>query len=94
MKGHIRQRSMGSWEIKFDLGSDHRTGKRRIVYHSFRGTKREAQTELSRPITEAAQGQRIKPSKLTVAAYLDQWLESVKTSMSPNLSDMHGRPSR
>ncbi len=59
MKGHIRQRGKGSWELKYDVGRDRRTSKREIAYVTFRGTKREAQTELSRLITEAKQGRRI-----------------------------------
>ncbi len=87
MKGHIRQRGKRSWELKYDVGRDRRTGKREIAYVTFCGGRREAQTELSRLITEAKQGRRIKPSKLTVAEYLDQWLVSVKSSMSPKSYD-------
>ncbi len=47
MKGHIRERSPGHWAIVIDL-RDPETGKRRRKWHSFRGTKREAQVECSR----------------------------------------------
>ena len=40
MKGHIRQRGKNSFELKFDAGRDPATGKRRIQYASFKGTKR------------------------------------------------------
>ena len=46
MKGHIRERSPGHWAIVIDV-PDPETGKRRRKWHSFRGTKREAQVECS-----------------------------------------------
>ena len=45
MTGHIRRRGERSWELKFDLGADPLTGKRRIRYASFKGTKRDAEVE-------------------------------------------------
>jgi len=44
MKGHIRERSPGHWAIVIDA-QDPKTGKRRRKWHSFKGTKREAQVE-------------------------------------------------
>lgn len=46
MTGHIRRRGKQSWELKFDAGNDAVTGKRKIRYQSFKGTKREAEIEL------------------------------------------------
>ena len=62
-----------SWELKFDLGSDPNTGKRLTRYHSVKGTKREAQAELTRLMAGAAEGNYVDPSKLTLAEYLDRW---------------------
>ena len=56
MMGHIRRRGERSWELKFDVGVDPTTGKRRIRYTSFKGTKREAELELARLISEHADG--------------------------------------
>src|SRR5437764_12676730 len=71
--GHIRRRGERSWELKFDLGIDELTGKRATRYHSFRGTKREAQVELTKLIAAADSGNYIDPTKETVAEYLDRW---------------------
>jgi hypothetical protein len=49
MKGSIRERSPGHWAIILDQ-RDPATGKRK--WHSFKGTKRQAETERSRLITE------------------------------------------
>ena len=49
MKGHIRERSPGRWAIVLDA-TDPATGKRRRKWHSFEGTKRQAETECARLI--------------------------------------------
>jgi integrase len=73
MTGHIRRRGKQSWELKFDVGSDPLTGMRRIRYASFKGTKREAEIELARLVSENATGLGIDPSKATVSEFLDRW---------------------
>jgi len=77
MKGHIRQRGKKSWELKFDVGFDPATGKRQIKYHSFKGTKREAQAKLTELMAAVGAGTYVEPSKVTVAEHLrarvDQW---------------------
>jgi integrase len=82
MKGHIRERSPGCWAIILDQ-RDQATGKRRRKWHSFRGTKRKAQDECARLISEINRGAYIEPSKLTLAEFLDKWLADVKGRVSP-----------
>jgi Arm DNA-binding domain len=55
MKGHIRERSRGHWAIILDI-PDPQTGKRRRKWHSFKGTKREAQIESARLISAVQTG--------------------------------------
>jgi integrase len=81
MKGHIRQRSPGRWAIVLDI-RDPATGKRRRKWHSFEGTKREAQLECARVISEIQRGSYVEPNKTTVAQFLDQWLANVKPRVS------------
>jgi hypothetical protein len=71
MKGHIRERAPGHWAIVLDI-RDPVSGKRKRKWHSFSGTKREAQIERSRLVTEFAQGSYVEPSKTILAAFLDQ----------------------
>lgn len=77
MKGHIRQRGKNSFELKFDAGRDPASGKRRIQYASFKGTKRQAQIKLAELITAVGSGSYVEPSKSTVAEFVrarvDQW---------------------
>jgi hypothetical protein len=73
MKGHLKERSPGHWAIildVFDVG-----GKRHRKWHSFKGTKRQAQTECSRLITEMESGEYVEPSKVTLAQFLERWLK-------------------
>jgi hypothetical protein len=76
-RGHITQRGKHSWRLKFDAGRDPVTGERKTQYHTFRGTKREAQVKLAELITSAAKGEYVEPAKTTVAEFLrarvDQW---------------------
>jgi integrase len=77
MKGHIRQRGKHSFELKFDAGRDPTTGKRKIQYASFKGTKRQAQIKLAELITAVDQSKYVQPTKSTVAEFVrarvDQW---------------------
>jgi integrase len=74
MTGHVRRRGDRSWEIKFDLGTDPLTGKRLTRYHSFKGTKREAEAELTRLKAGADAGTYVDPSKTTLSEFIDRWL--------------------
>jgi len=73
MKGHIRQRGARSWEIKFDGGRDPVNGARNTRWHSFKGTKREAQTEMTRLMAEAQQGRSVSATKTTIGQFLDEF---------------------
>jgi integrase len=82
MKGHIRERSPGRWAIILDVVHP-QTGKRRRKWHSFKGTKREAQIECARLVSAVQGGTYLEPTKITVAAYLDHWLDYIKSQVSP-----------
>lgn len=73
MTGHVRRRGARSWELKFDLGTDSLTGRRLTRFHSFKGTKREADIELAKLVAAAATGGYTDPSKATVGEFLDRW---------------------
>jgi hypothetical protein len=84
MTGHVRRRGERSFELKFDCGTDPLTGKRRSRYASFKGTKRAAEIELARLISEHAAGNGIDPTKATVGEFLTTWLADwAKQNVSP-----------
>jgi integrase len=72
MKGHIRERSAGHWAIVID-GRDPQTGERKRRWHSFAGTKREAQVRCAQLIAEAQGGATVDPSRITLAQYLNRF---------------------
>ena len=81
MRGSIRQRTKGSWEICIDVGRDPATGKRLRHFESMSGTKRDAQRRLAELHVSVEQGTYIKqPRQLTVATWLLKWLESYAAS--------------
>jgi integrase len=84
MKGHIRERSPGHWAIVLDI-ADPQTGKRRRKWHSFKGTKREAQVECARLIGEHKAGKvNLAPKKTTVAEFLNRWLDHMRAQLTPH----------
>ncbi|MEF2072368.1 tyrosine-type recombinase/integrase [Consotaella aegiceratis] len=93
MKGSIRERSPGKWAIIVDL-PDPTTGKRRRKWHSFEGTKRQAQEECARLVSLIRHGGYAEPTKTTLAQYLDRWLDHVKTSVSPKTHERYAEIAR
>jgi len=68
MRGHIRKRGRNSFELKFEL--DRVDGRRRIAYRNFKGSKREAQAELTRLLAQMQTGGYVDPDKLTVIEHV------------------------
>jgi hypothetical protein len=93
MKGHIRQRSPGHWAIVIDV-RDPTTGKRKRRWHSFAGTKRGAQVECARLLTELKAGTAIDPSRMTVAAFLERWIEHMQGQVSPRSLERYAELAR
>ena len=84
MTGHIRRRGANSWEIKFDVGADPLTGRRRTRYATFKGTKRAAEVELARLVAQHAAGEGVDPTKTTLREFLDRWERDwAATNVSP-----------
>jgi integrase len=83
MKGHIRSRGKQSWQIIFDIARDPGTGKRRQHRETVKGTKREAETRLRELLHSLETGVYVKPSKITLAEFLERWLSDYAR---PNLS--------
>ncbi len=75
MKGTIVRRGKSSWRLKFDVGADPVTGCRKIAYRTVRGTKKQAEAELTKAIAEMQAGGFVDPTTLTVKDYLSRWLK-------------------
>src|SRR5262250_2888885 len=76
MSGNITRRGRHSWRLKFEAGErDPITGERKTRYVTVRGTKRDAQRELTRQLAKVENGTAVDPSRVTVAEYLRGWLD-------------------
>ena len=93
MKGHIRERSPGRWAIVLDV-RDPETGERRRKWHSFKGTKRQAQIECARLISELQAGTYVDPTRETVAAFLDRWIEHMQGQVAPRSHERYAEIAR
>jgi integrase len=82
MKGSLKERSPGHWAIIIDV-PDPGTGKRRRKWHSFKGTKRQAQVECARLISALKADTYLEPSKTTLAQFLERWLEHIRAHVTP-----------
>ena len=84
MKGHIRKRSKGSWEITVDIGAEPSTGRRRRHFETIHGTKNDAQRRLTALLLNIEKGGYVRPKRITLAEWLEQWLATyVKTRLAP-----------
>jgi integrase len=80
MRGSIRTRYKGSWDIILDLGyqPDPQTGhlKRKQKWFTVRGTKRDAEKKLAQLLHATHRNELVEPTKLTVGQWLDTWLDT------------------
>jgi len=88
MRGHIIKRYKGSYTIVLNLGIDPTTGKRKQQWVSVKGTKKEAEKRLSELLHQLDTGTFMRPSKTTLAEYLERWLKDyVWPNLAPRTSE-------
>ncbi len=80
MKGSLRQRSPGSWELTIDTGRD-ALGRRQRKFVTVRGTKAQAQRKLRELLTSLDQGIALPAEKILLRDWLDQWMQEI---IAPN----------
>ena len=87
MRGSIREKSKGSWQIQIYIGTGP-DGKPRRHFETVRGRKGDAQRRLTELLSSLDKGVYTPPGRLTVAEHLHQWLEGyVKTNCSQRTLD-------
>jgi integrase len=90
MRGHIRERSPGHWAIVIDH-HDPMTGQRKRRWHSFAGTKRQAQIRCAELVAEMQSGTSVDPNKITVAEFLDRFdRDWIATHVSAHSRERYG----
>lgn len=81
--GHIRERSPGSYELRYSLGADPATGRHKVATTTIRGTRKDAERELRRLLRSLDTGEHVDPSRVTVREWLTTWLDTVRPEVSP-----------
>ena len=74
MQGHIRRRGKDSWAVVINLGRDPLTRKRRQLWRSVKGRKRDAEALLAQLIHQRDTGIDQPPGKIALGEFLERWL--------------------
>jgi integrase len=87
--GSIKIRSPGSYWIRYSLGRDPITGKRKFATATIRGTRKEAERELRRLLSTVDTNEHVDPSRMTVGDRLDLWVNATKAEVSPKTHERY-----
>jgi len=83
--GHLRKRLNKKGEVSYQItvesDRDAVTGERNRTYKTIKGTKKQAETEMRKMISEIENGGIVSPSALTVKEWMKTWLNSYKTNI-------------
>lgn len=79
-RGNITKRGANSWRLKFSLGPDPVTGARRNQFVTVRGTKKQAQAELTKRLAEVDEGSYVERNSTTLAQYARHWITSIASA--------------
>jgi hypothetical protein len=88
-RGHIQQRSPGSFRLRYTLGKDSITGKRRTATTTVRGTRKDAERELTRLLRTADTGEHVHSNRMTVGRWLELWLDTIRAEVSPKTHESY-----
>ena len=91
MQGSLRQRGQRSWELRVLNGRDALTGRKAYLQKTVHGTKREAETELARFVTEIGDGAHASTKGSTVGELLEQWFCYNELDWSPTVVHTYRR---
>src|SRR5215475_3965538 len=87
--GHIRKRSAGSWELRYNLGTDPATGRRRVATATVKGDRRAAEKELRRLLRTLDTGEHVDPTRMTVEQWLAKWLGAIAVEVAPRTHERY-----
>src|SRR5262249_17316803 len=88
-RGTIQQRSPGSFRLRYTLGKDPVTGKRRTATATVRGTRKDAERELTRLLRTADTGEHVDANRMTVGQWLGHWLDTGRAGGFPKTYERH-----
>ena len=73
-RGCILRRGKKSWRLKFEVGGDPATNRRQTRYVTVKGTRQEAQKELTLRLAAVDAGTHVEDTKTSVRDWLEGWL--------------------
>jgi hypothetical protein len=82
MRGLIQKRGSESWRIRAYVGRDAH-GTKRYVSKTVRGTRKDAEQDLSRLLVELDEGRHAAAAPMTFGQLLDRWLAVKKQAVEP-----------
>jgi integrase len=74
MRGNITRRGERSWRLKFEAGARDAEGRRQTRFVTVRGTRKDAERELTRLLNQLEEGTYVEPTKLTLAEWVETWI--------------------
>ena len=89
-QGHIRERGQGTFEIRYPIGIDPATGKRRVATATVKGNRRAAERELRRLLRAIDTGDHVDPTRMTVGTWLTHWHQIKQEEISPKTHERYG----
>jgi len=84
-EGSIFERADGRWCAQLDLGWENGKRRRKCVYGA---TAQEVQDALLKARADLAAGLPVAVEKQTVGQFLDRWLEAIRSSVRPRISEL------
>ncbi len=90
MRGSVREKQPGRWELRVPLAPDPISGARRQRSVTMSGTKRQAERELARLIAEADSGRDTR-TRATLNMLLERWWEHKVGRLSPTTAREYRR---
>ena len=76
VKGYIRKKSPGSFQVSIDAGRDPATGARKQIWETIKGTREDAERRLAEIAASLDQGGFIKHSRISLGEWLLDWHEN------------------
>lgn len=83
MRGSIRQRSKGSWQIRYE-GPPDATGTRKYLSETVRGTRKDVERVLRGRLAAIENGGYVPKNKEKVGEFMQRWLDTYSaTNVTP-----------
>jgi integrase len=76
--------------VRYSLGTDPATGRRKMATTTVRGSRKDAEKELRRLLRSLDTGEHVDPNRITVREWLATWLGAVRSEVAPKTHERYG----